>query len=142
MIGKKDNSEENNEVALLKISNVREGAAAAVIHSGKVKEGGESGRESEDNKEQEPFAAEKLPLKIPLVKPTTKDGLRTIIYHCEAQYSVRKAFIEQARKNYKELEKVDTNALLAHSFARSKMLEDRLEESLIKNEKFGRGCLY
>ena len=70
MIRNKQEPEDNSEVALIKISNHREGEAAATIITG----------------EEDTFAPEKLPLKIPLVKPTTKDGLKTIVYHCEAQY--------------------------------------------------------
>lgn len=64
----------------------------------------------------EPFNPERIPSKIPLVRPVIPEtGLNTIVYHSEAQYALRKVLIEQARKNFKELEKTDVLQLLAHS---------------------------
>lgn len=91
----------------------------------------------------EPFNPERIPLKIPLVRPVVPEtGLNTIVYHSEAQYALRRVLIDQAKKNFKELEKTDVLQLLAHSNQRSRMLEDRFEEMLIRNMGFGRGCLH
>jgi predicted TIM-barrel enzyme len=98
-------SEDNNEIALIKLSNVREGEAAAVILSGR---GTGSEKDPNEAPEEIQFAPEKLPTKIPLVKPNS-NSLNTIVYHCEAPYSVRKVLIEQAKKNFKELEKAEVN---------------------------------
>lgn len=64
------------------------------------------------------------------------------MYHSEAQYQVRRYLIEQARKTFKELEKAVTNDLLAHSFQRSKMLEERFEEMLVRTQGYGRGHMF
>lgn len=90
------------------MSNHREGEAAAVILSGR------GGSDNETVVEEVQFVPEKVPAKIPLVLPN-KGELKTIVYHNEAQYSLRKALIEQAKKNFKELEKAEVNQLLAHS---------------------------
>lgn len=55
---------------------------------------------------------------------------------------MRRLVIEQARKSFKELEKAEMSALLAHSHQRSKMLEDRFEDKFINSHGFGRGCQY
>jgi len=56
----------------------------------------------------EPFNPERIPLKIPLVRPVVPEtGLNTIVYHSEAQYALRRVLIDQAKKNFKELEKTD-----------------------------------
>jgi hypothetical protein len=64
------------------------------------------------------------------------------VYHSEAQYQVRRYLIEQARKTFKELEKAVTNDLLAHSYQRTKLLEERFEEQLVRNQGFGRGHMF
>jgi len=87
------------------------------------------------------FQPEKIPKKVPLVKPVQGE-INTIVYHSEAPYSVRRFLIEQAKKNFKELEKAELNALLSHSHRSSKMLEERIEENLIKTQGFNRGCMF
>ena len=87
------------------------------------------------------FQPEKLPKKVPLVKPVQAD-LNTIVYHSEAPFQVRRFLIEQAKKSFKELEKAELNALLSHSHRSSKMLEERIEENLIKTQGFNRGCMF
>jgi hypothetical protein len=78
-----------------------------------------------------------------LVRPDACPDGPCIVYHSEAQYQVRKYLIEQARKCFKELEKaVNTNQLLAHSYQRTKMLEERFEEILVRNQGFGRGHMF
>lgn len=46
--------------------------------------------------------------------------INLIVYHSEAQYAVRKLIIETARKHFKELEKLNLNAVLAHTAQKSK----------------------
>lgn len=50
--------------------------------------------------------------------------------------------MEQARKSFKELEASQTVQLLQHSSQRQRLLEDKLEEGLIKAMGFGKGCMY
>ena len=101
------------------------------------------GEASGADADAEPFNPERIPIKIPLVRPVVPEtGLNTVVYHSEAQYALRKVLIDQAKKNFKELEKTDVLQLLAHSNQRSRMLEDRFEEMLIRNMGFGRGCLH
>jgi len=48
---------------------------------------------------------------------------------------VRKVLLEQAKKNFKEVEKAEANfvtSLINHSSQRTKMLEERFEEMFIK----------
>lgn len=88
------------------------------------------------------FSVEKIPLKVPLVNPNSCEGGPVIVYHSEAQYQLRKHLIEQARKTFKELEKAQTNDLLNHSYQVTKVLEEKFEEDLIKNQGYGKGHLY
>lgn len=51
--------------------------------------------------------------------------------------------MEQAKKNFKEVEKAEANfvtSLINHSSQRTKMLEERFEEMFIKTQGYGRGC--
>ena len=97
--------------------------------------------EEAKSQQSEQFNAEKIPTKVPLVKPSSSAG-STIVYHSEAPYLVRKSLIEQAKKTFKELEKAETNALLTHSHQMTKKLEEKFEENLIRNQGFGRGNMY
>jgi len=78
-----------------------------------------------------------------LVKTTDAAGtLQTLVYHAEGVYSLRRVLIEQARKSIKELERADVNQILIHSAQRTKMLDERFEEMMIRNQGYGRGCQY
>ena len=80
------------------------------------------------------FNPDKIPPKIPMVRSNIHESkLQTAVYHAEAPYALRRILIEQSKKHYREIERADTNAILAHSFQRQKMLDERLEEMFIKN---------
>lgn len=92
---------------------------------------------------EELFSLEKIPTKIPKIKPVFPDSGNTVAaYHCEAAYAIRKVLIEQAKKSFKELEKADVIALLNHSNQHSRRLEERFEEMFIKSQGYGRGQLF
>ena len=65
-----------------------------------------------------------------------------MVYHAEGVYSLRRVLIDQAKKTIKELEKCDMNQILIHSAQRTKMLDDRFEEMMIRNQGYGRGCQF
>jgi len=91
--------------------------------------------------ENEPFDPDKLPAKIPLVRTTDPGNtIQTLVYHAESVYSLRRVLIDMAKKSVKELEKCDINQILIHSNQRTKMLDDRFEEMMIRNHRYGRGC--
>jgi len=78
-----------------------------------------------------------------LVRTTDANNtLQTLVYHAEGVYSVRRVLIEQAKKSIKELEKADMNQILIHSAQRTKMLDERFEEMMIRNQGYGRGCQF
>jgi hypothetical protein len=92
--------------------------------------------------EEEVFQPEKIPTKIPLLKTQSSSVGSVIAYHTEAAFAVRKIIIEKAKDKIKELAKAETTVLLSHSHQRAKIMADRLEDNLIKNQNFGRGCMY
>ena len=53
---------------------------------------------------------------------------------------MRKVIIEVAKRHFKELEKLNLNAVLGHTAQKSKQLDERFEEHIIRSQKFGRGC--
>ena len=68
--------------------------------------------------EEEAFNFDKIPLKIPRVKPHNADGISLVAFHSEAPYSIRKILLEHAKKHIKELEKAEANfvtSLINHS---------------------------
>ena len=52
---------------------------------------------------------------------------------------MRKLVIEVAKKHFKELEKLNLNAVLAHTAQKSKQLDERFEDHIVRSLKFGRG---
>ena len=58
----------------------------------------------------------------------------------EAQYQVRRLIIDVAKRHFKELEKLNMNAVLGHTAQKSKQLEERFEDYLVRMLGFGRGC--
>lgn len=88
------------------------------------------------------FNADKLPQKIPIVKPDGCTSGNVIVYHAEAAYQVRKYIFEQAKKTYKEVEKSNTSELLSHSHQRTRELEDRFEEYLLTGQGYGKGNMH
>ena len=111
-----------NEKALIKISNFREAtldASGNPVQSARTGNSNVEGQaDTSIEQSEQAFSAEKLPLKIPLVKPINENGLQVAVYHNEAPYGLRRFLMEQARKSFKELEKADTTALLNHSSTR------------------------
>lgn len=73
---------------------------------------------------------------------TTLVSLLLLLITLEAQYAVRKLIIEVAKRHFKELEKLNLNAVLAHTAQKSKQLDERFEDYIIRTLKFGRGCQY
>lgn len=55
---------------------------------------------------------------------------------------LRKMIIEVAKRHIKELEKLNLNAVLGHTAQKSKQLEERFEEFMIRAHGFGRGCQF
>ena len=53
---------------------------------------------------------------------------------------MRKLIIDVAKRHFKELEKLNLNAVLAHTAQKSKQLEERFEDHIIRSMKFGLGC--
>lgn len=87
------------------------------------------------------FQLEDIPPKMILVNPFNDErDISLIAYHSEAQYAVRKLIIEVARRHFKELEKLNLNAVLAHTAQKSKQLDERFEDHIVRTLKFGRGC--
>ena len=58
----------------------------------------------------------------------------------EAQFAMRKVLIEASKRHFKELEKLNMNAVLAHTAQKSKQLDERFEDHIVRTLKFGRGC--
>jgi hypothetical protein len=48
--------------------------------------------------------------------------------------------IDVAKRHFKELEKLNMNAVLAHTAQKSRQLDERFEDHIIRTLKFGRGC--
>lgn len=53
---------------------------------------------------------------------------------------MRRLIIDVAKRHFKELEKLNMNAVLGHTAQKSRQLEERLEEYLVRMLGFGRGC--
>ena len=79
------------------------------------------------------FFIEDVPPKIILVDPSTTDKeTNLIVYHSEAQFAVRKLIIDVAKRHFRELEKASMNAVLGHTAQKSKQLEERFEDHIIR----------
>jgi hypothetical protein len=93
--------------------------------------------------DNESFKIDKLSDKIPVVRNhLAEQNLLVALYQPEASYCLRRVLIDNARKHFKELEKVEMNALLAHSSQRERMLDERLEEIFLKQEGYGKGMQF
>lgn len=89
------------------------------------------------------FQLEDVPAKMILLNPHNDErDVNLIVYHSEAQYALRKLVIEVAKRHFKELEKLNLNAVLAHTAQKSKQLDERFEDYIIRTLKYGRGCQY
>ena len=87
------------------------------------------------------FAADKLPPKIPVVKTKLSSGAQIALYHAEAAFLMRRFLIEQAKKQFPELEKAETAAILEFSYHHKyKLIEERFEEELMKEPEYNLGC--
>ena len=53
---------------------------------------------------------------------------------------MRRLIIDVAKRHFKELEKLNMNAVLGHTAQKSRQLEDRFEDHLVRLLGFGRGC--
>jgi hypothetical protein len=80
----------------------------------------------------ENFAIEEIPTRMILVDQKTSDDTHLIAYHTEAQYTLRKLIIDVAKRHFKELDKINMNAVLGHTAQKSRQLEERFEENLIR----------
>jgi len=47
--------------------------------------------------------------------------------------------IDVAKRHFKELEKLNMNAVLAHTAQKSRQLDERFEDHIIRSLKYGRG---
>ena len=88
----------------------------------------------------ENFSLEDLPLKAILVDPKATEDTHLIVYHSEAQYHLRKIIIDVAKRHFKELDKLNLNAVLGHTAQKTRQMEERFEEHLIRTQGFGKGC--
>lgn len=80
---------------------------------------------------------------MPMAKCKTDTGILVACYHSEAAYAVRKLFIEHAKKQFAELEKAETNAILTHSHHHHyKQVEERFEDEFLKKYGYNRGGQY
>ena len=96
--------------------------------------------QAEEAPVEETFKPEVVNLKIPMAKQKTDTGLSIAMYHSEAAYSVRKHFIEHAKKQFPELEKAETNAILTHSYHHHyKQIEERFEDEFLKKYGYNKG---
>jgi hypothetical protein len=75
-----------------------------------------------------------------LIDQKAAEDTHLIAFHAEAQYFVRRLIIDVAKRHFKELEKLNMNAVLGHTAQKSKQLEERLEDYLVRMLGFGRGC--
>jgi len=105
-----DDYDEENEKALLKLNNYREtfldedGKVLSARTGGSVA-GGEPGESIDPDDE---FNPDKIPSKILITTVKLPEVPNVVaLYHPEAAYSLRKTLIDQGRKTFKELEKVD-----------------------------------
>lgn len=80
-------------MALLKMNNHRDAAAEAAILSARTGNSGPDGQPLPPA-EEEAFSFEKIPTKIPKVKPINPDGISVAAYHAEAPYNIRKIILE------------------------------------------------
>jgi hypothetical protein len=48
--------------------------------------------------------------------------------------------IEVAKRHFKELDKLNMNAVLAHTAQKSRQLDERFEDMMVRSFGFGRGC--
>ena len=147
------NFADNNECALIKLLNFREPPKAAIPpplgneSNKKITDKSleiskdeidldDSRRESIKSGERDEGTFEDVPPKIILCHPYFADGSRVIIVHSEAQIGLRKMLIENAKKHFKELEKLDLNSVFSHPKNKSELLEEKFIEHVKKNLQF------
>lgn len=132
-----------DEVALIRLNNYREMKPDESTFLGTSMDAGQTSADQTKNNESinqskaeeesfENFAIEDMPPKMIVVPSQNPDNINLIVYHSEAQYALRKIMIEVAKKNFKELEKVGLNPVLAHTHQKSKLLDERFEEHVVR----------
>lgn len=90
--------------------------------------------------QEEEFALENIPNKVQMINPLNPASeLAMIVHHVEACYHLRKFIIEGAKKQWKELDKVNLNAILSHTASKQKQLDSRFEEQLARDVGLGQG---
>ncbi len=52
---------------------------------------------------------------------------------------MRKMIIDVAKRHFKELDKLNMNAVLAFTSQKSKQLDERFEDHVVRQLKYGRG---
>lgn len=131
--------DEAAEQALVKLCNYREPAPEGAPAADAAAAEGEQPAEEAEAPE-ETFRPEAIPLKIPMAKCKTETGISVAMYHSEAAYSVRRYLIEHAKKQFPELEKAETNAILTHSHHHHyKQVEERFEDEFLKKYGYNKG---
>lgn len=71
-----------------------------------------------------------------MLNPRVADDMKVIIVHNEAHMALRKMLIELAKKQFKELEKLDINSVFSHPKNKSELLEEKFIEHSKKNLLF------
>lgn len=135
------NFDDSRECALVKLSNFREKAPPAPAANESPKKGADkqadvsreedlddSRRESMKSMEKEEGTFEDIPPKVMLINPHLSDGQRIIVLHTEAHMALRKMLIENAKKHFKELEKLEVNSVFSHPKNKSELLEEKFTE--------------
>ena len=69
-----------------------------------------------------------------ITRVSTIKYLTTLYFHIyiEAQYNLRKLIIDVAKRHIKELEKLNMNAVLGHTAQKSKQLDERFEDFMVR----------
>ncbi len=62
------------------------------------------------------------------------------LHSIEAQYNLRRLIIDVAKRHFKELDKLNMNAVLGHTAQKSKQLDEKFEDVMVRSHGFGRGC--
>jgi hypothetical protein len=60
----------------------------------------------------------------------------------EAPFAVRKVLIEVAKRHFVLLDKMNMDAVLGHTAQKTRQLDERFEDHIVRHLKFGRGQQY
>lgn len=128
------------ELALVKLNNFREPNLEQPPATARSGDGEDPNGEGNASSPEDSFRPEAIPPKMIMAKCKTETGILVACYHSEAAYAVRKLFIEQAKKQFAELEKAETSAILTHSHHHHyKQVEERFEDEFLKKYGYNRG---